>query len=446
MDSHKNSFDDYSSHLIAEPQDDFLIDSEAIYPYPKQRFPEKPILDISGNTRLTKVQILRDFSDLFLTCKSWGFGFGALAETAENPGGVDWRSAEANWELSRSALLKDWYDPNEVIGKRFGRWTNYIMIDIDRHSAYHPIQAGGDEIAGIRQVLAMMGLTHSLIVTSSHSQGLHLYFPLPRPVQSDINARRIHNRLHQAGYLLKGGQLELFPNVRSDSSVQFHFHRLPLQTGSFHWYHGQWQRDLGDFITAWHTAADRQDIDLFLGQKAASTAATDPNPAISSKRFNLADRMQWTGPGQSNQNLGAIVAYCVEQEGLRDPDEIEARGWDLAYTGGYDTYASPNEKEDTNHMRRWIQHNLKNLGGWTGNKAGNTKPNQHRSDNTTQRLLQIIEKLNQTYFSSSNQFCNYVTQESKRLFSVGFSKSSILERKEYWIHLIKKNKPFRASI
>jgi hypothetical protein len=409
------------------------------HPFPIQDKPYKPILDVAEGTRLTQVQILRNFADLFLECDSWGFLSGALAETSEKPGGVDWRSAQANWNLSRSALLKEWYDPDQVIGKRFGYWTNYFMLDIDRHSAYHPIQDGWVAIAGIRQVLAEMGLTHSLIVTSSHSQGLHLYFPLPRPVLSDLNARRVRDHIDQAGYGIKAGQLEIFPNVRSDQTVQFNGHKLPLQTGSFHLHQGKWQRDIGEFIESWHAAEDKQDIDLFIGRKASSTTTTGSNPATSSKRFNLADRMKWTGSGQSNLNLGAIVAYCVEQEGLRDPDEIEDRGWDLAYAAGYDTYSSEPEKKDKDHMRRWIKSKLRKLGGWTGNKAGNTKPNQHRSLNSTQRLLQIIEKPNQNQFSSMNQFCDFVTQESKRLFGVGFSKNTILERKESWIHLIQNN-------
>lgn len=414
-------------------------------PYPIQVSPYTSILDVPDRTSLTRVMILRNFADLFLACDSWGYLTGNLAETRENPGGVAWSSTPPEWKLSRSSLLKEWYDPYRVIGKRFGWWTNYFMIDIDRHSAYHPLQNGWEAISGIQQVLADLGLSKSLMVTSSHSQGLHFYFPLPHGVKADLNAQRIRRQLHLANYPLKDGQMELFPNVRADQNSQFNGHRLPLQTGSFHWYQGQWQRHVGDFIEAWHVAASEQDIDLFIGRKAASTATTDPNPATSSKRFNLAERIQWTGPGQSNQSLGAIVAFCIEQEGLRDPGEIEARGWELAYASGYDTYASAAEKKDKKHMRRWIKCKLKKLGGWTGNKAGNTKSNQHRSNDTTQRLLQIIEKLNQTQFSSMNQFCDYVNQESKKWFGVGFSKNSILKKKEEWIHLIQNNQSLQSQ-
>jgi hypothetical protein len=413
--------------------------SLSISPYPIQFYPYQPILDLPHNVTLSKIQILKSFADLFLECDSWGYSVGALAESPEKPGGVDWCSTPANWKLSRSKLLNEWYDSHQVIGKRFGNWTNYFVLDIDRPSVYHPLQGSSEALSGIRKVLAAMGLPQSLILTSSHSRGLHLYFPLPRPVKSDRNAQRIRDRLHQAGYPLKDGHLELFPNVRTDQTVQFKAHRLPLQTGSFHWYQGRWQRDVGDFVEAWHAAAAHQDIEHFMGRTTASAPTTGPNQTTSRKRFNLAERMQWTGPGQSNENLGAIVAYCIEVEGLRDPDELAARGWELVYAAGYETYASAAEKKDKAHLRRWIKCKLKKLGGWTGNKAGNTKPNQHRSNDSDQRLLSIIENLGNTSFVSINQFCNYVNHESKQKFGVGFGKNTILKKKEMWIHLIQIN-------
>jgi hypothetical protein len=72
-------------------------------------------------------------------------------------------------------------------------------------------------------------------------------------------------------------------------------------------------------------------------------------------------------------------------------------------------------------------------------EMSNTKPNQHRSNDSDQRLLSIIENLGNTSFVSINQFCNYVNHESKQKFGVGFGKNTILKKKEMWIHLIQIN-------
>jgi DNA primase len=63
-----------------------------------------------------------------------------------------------------------------LYGVRFGRTTKYVLIDIDRGSRYHPA-ADPQALRRIQDALELLGLPSCLMLTSSYSGGLHLYFP-----------------------------------------------------------------------------------------------------------------------------------------------------------------------------------------------------------------------------------------------------------------------------
>ena len=63
---------------------------------------------------------------------------------------------------------------DEIVGVKFGPKTKYCLLDIDIDSPHHPDNSNSlKEILG---TLEEVGLTEPIIVQSSHSKGLHIYY------------------------------------------------------------------------------------------------------------------------------------------------------------------------------------------------------------------------------------------------------------------------------
>lgn len=386
----------------------------------------------------------KQFEDIWLNQKTVGYIRG---DYATDSGKVAWSTAEREYEdkkyyftLTSKELWREWRDPNRCIGKRFGYLTNYLVLDVDRDSPYHHLNDGGEAIKKLFEALEPIGMTRCISIQSSYSEGLHFYFPFTKPAKSWVAAELFKNTLEAAGFEFEGGKLESFPNVKSDNKAQYNGHRLPLQRGSYildGWLDplpANVQNPKG-FVDCWDWALEGQDFDTFIQLLDELEFGKKPEKTINGK-FNLDDRLQWTGKGQSNENWGAITAYLIEVEGLRDPVAIEKKAWEWALSHGYEEYASYNEKRDKNHIRRWIKSRLtKKEFGFTFNGGGNINPNQDRADDCTDRLKTILSHLD-TAFSSINQLFQWVCSESKRLFGIGISKASFLSRKSFWNHLL----------
>ncbi|HEY9657577.1 MAG TPA: hypothetical protein V6C65_03870, partial [Allocoleopsis sp.] len=65
---------------------------------------------------------------------------------------------------------------SSLYGVRFGEFTHYLMLDIDRRSAYHPCR-NPLAISEILAALEPLNLIAYVAVSSSDSGGIHLYFP-----------------------------------------------------------------------------------------------------------------------------------------------------------------------------------------------------------------------------------------------------------------------------
>ena len=146
-----------------------------------------------------------DFFVLWTTCPSWSpilkKSDGWL--TIVNPSGK-------KVPLVLGAI-KSHYRRDYIIGKRFGKLTNYLMIDVDKGSPFHPDNGG---IQPILDAMEALGLCRYLLIRSSASGGLHIYFPLAEPVSSWGIACAAHAALTAAGVSIAGGICELFPTKR----------------------------------------------------------------------------------------------------------------------------------------------------------------------------------------------------------------------------------------
>jgi len=224
----------------------------------------------------------------------------------------DWKS-EDRYPLSDRQLLKGEY----LYGVRFEKETQYCLLDIDSHSPYHPKQAPL-AIERLLETLEPLGITDHILCTSSDSQGLHIYLPISKAFNSWKLAKAISVALEQAGFKIKLGQLELFPNPRAystgDTPSLFNAHRLPLQMGSY-----ILNQDFlpvsnshNHFVRMWKFCQRRNTL-----SKRRITALIKQSQKLSYKLSNKATKFLsdlnteieegWTDHGQTNRLLGRIT-------------------------------------------------------------------------------------------------------------------------------------------
>ncbi len=185
-------------------------------------------------------------------------------------GTKDWQTI-TNYKLQPRVLWHKFQDTKNILGVRFGKLTKYCMVDIDRGSWLH-FMNNPQAFRDLCQAFELIGLCRFVILFSSYSEGVHIYFPLPEEVNTFNLACALRMAVENAGFKIKGGQLELFPNTKTYKKnshgkefSHFNGHRLPLQpeTGSvlldddLHPY----SQDLGTFFGQMEWAAQGQDIE-----------------------------------------------------------------------------------------------------------------------------------------------------------------------------------------
>ena len=241
---------------------------------------------------------------------AWKFIYAKNIDRTSKP---EWKT-ETRYPISGRRLYDYWADNETLIGVRFGNQTEYALLDIDKGSPYHP----SNNYAQFKKVLQAseeIGLVRPLIVQSSHSEGLHIYYPLWQEVPSFGLACAIKASLKKNNCEIAAGVIETFPNTKRYDS-EFNGHRLPLQTGSY-LLDNDLQiigRDLNQFVETWLTVQEHQDIDL-LKQAIAEAKANYQPPKDNRKPIKWREDLEkqieagWTGQGQSNQLLYLMGKY-----------------------------------------------------------------------------------------------------------------------------------------
>lgn len=240
---------------------------------------------------------------------------------------------QKRYKLRSRVLFRDWQDAEKLIGVRPGHETAYALLDIDINSPYHPRQ-DASAIARIEVALETIGITRTLRIRSSWSEGLHLYLPLPEFVKTFNLAVALKNCLEPQGFKLKQGHLECFPNVKAYGNIiktEYLAHRLPLQPGSgsclLDESFSPASNELDEFLSLWDIAATGQDISTL--RQALPLARKNRYKKVCS-RLNKVDSWKkdletlieegWTGPSQTNQLLKefgcyghVFLGYCGEE-------------------------------------------------------------------------------------------------------------------------------------
>ena len=232
-----------------------------------------------------------------------------------------WRS-QRRYRLKNRVLYRDWQDAEKLVGVRPGHTIAYALLDIDINSPYHPRQ-DASAIARIEAALETIGITRSLRIRSSWSEGIHLYLPLPESVKTFDLAVALKNCLVPQGFELKQGHLECFPNVKAFGNViktEYLAHRLPLQPASgsclLDEAFGPGSNKLSDFLDQWDIAAAGQDIQtlkqaLPLARKNRFKKVRNRLNKVESWKRDLETVLAegWSGPSQTNQLLKEFGCY-----------------------------------------------------------------------------------------------------------------------------------------
>jgi hypothetical protein len=227
-----------------------------------------------------------------------------------------------------------------LIGVSFASTTNYLLADLDRWSIYHP-HCNIIEFHRLLACLEEVGLVRPLIVRSSDSEGLHIYYPLPALVSSYYLSKTAQHALESAGFKLSSGQLELFPNAKRydpDGKTSFRAHRLPLLKGSC-LLHPEtlepYSNALPDFLCAWNLCSENQDSDQLITSIAETKERERANHRSRYQRgrssqgkegSNLYDlsHLRWSGAGQTNDLLGYATWHGYAFQGLRTEEALSS--------------------------------------------------------------------------------------------------------------------------
>ena len=358
---------------------------------------------------------------------------------------IDGWHTNSKYPLSPRDLIQKLRSPHEIIGVRFGTETRYLMLDIDAGSQYH---SANDE-QGYKKILGVMegiGLAGYILMQSSDSTGLHIYFPLPESVNSFNLACASRYALEKAGLIINGGTLETFPNVKAYSDVTktlFNGHRLPLQEGSYllDSNYEPYSQSIESFLIAWKNAAASQDMKVL--NKAIATAPRPKNIKTQETgkgttwRSNLESRIAtgWTGKGQTNELMFQISQYGRVFLGIDDLSELaEYTATKAKSCNGFYEYSSHTHEVDRLALdkSKYVMEEYYPYGSKSGVSSGDRiaktkKPKTPLID----RVMSAVRQLGGQLFERTRDLITAIRAIAK------CSPTPLYEFKELWQPLLK---------
>jgi len=327
--------------------------------------------------------------------------------------------------------VESYYRRHIILGKRFGKLTNYLMIDIDINSPFHPRNGG------IEQILAAMesiGLCRYLLIRSSASEGIHIYFSLAEPVSVWALACAAHAALTAAGVTITGGTCELFPNKRA-LNAEHNGHRLPLQDGSF--ILDSDFRCIGNskavFLRQWRLCAVGQDNEKL--QQALSGNAiyappstpVEPLPTVTApqrahistaRTTHVIPPIAWVSYRQSNDVMRELVNYGDRYVGHKNIADLA--DWVRAVApqlSGYEQFASPKSKRDIERgtwPRRWAKSHFNSVYTY---KVGGSDHNTNVARDAKARIFAALDLMCVTAAIGVTELFNNIANIAKHRFN-----------------------------
>ena len=293
---------------------------------------------------LHQIDLYSQLSQLF----HLGFRF-IKAKNTEQP---QWETI-SKYELKDGGFIKDYASVLFLLGVSFGAKTLYTLLDIDINSPYHPAN-NPTAFQKLLHTLEKKGLTHPVVIQSSHSGGIHVYFFFPKKLHTFRVASLIHVTLVNAGFKFRPGHLEIFPNPKPYSTngkfSNYKAHRLPVQPESGSYLLDRW----GELVTNLEGMTHLGQVAMFLREAEASAQAHQVSITQIESELDWAYRLYtkfiakyqhldqnyseaatewledlqlsmgigWTGKQQTNKMLQIFVVYGIVFKGLEDKQDL----------------------------------------------------------------------------------------------------------------------------
>ncbi len=297
--------------------------------------------------------------------------FGAIiapnqAEGDEKPA---WRTID--YYLQPSQLWNLHQDKSKLVGLRFNDTTRYATIDLDLEGDYHNIES----INRIKAALEDIGIVDIIILQSSFSGGYHLILTFASPLPTFALACALEITLRNAGFILRQGHLEIFPNTKPYSAKQITNYkaiRCPMQPGSGSFLLNDDLQPISDsvsiFLDYCDRAASRQDLTKL------KRVANKAKKQISRERYRKqesADVAQWranweeiittgwTGKGQTNTLLQIFVGYGIVFLDLESDKLVEFCVTTAINAPGYSQYCR-HQHEIEARVQHWVESTIRN--------------------------------------------------------------------------------------
>lgn len=328
----------------------------------------KPLFSSQGDDSSRKDLLPGDpLGQHFLKYFNHGWRF-ILAQTPEEGERVQWRT-ETRYPLEPRDLWELHQDPEYLLGLSFGSYTMFIAADIDSKSKNHPNRSRR-RFDGVLEAMEGIGLCRPIILQSSDSGGLHIYWFLPQAAHSFSLAIAAKRALNKADihFRLIDGQLELFPNPKAydlEKVRNFRPLRLPLQAGSYlldrnlervndsvhtlvHW--ADWSangQDLETLEVAMGEAVEWHKKELRFRRRRNS---------IEQFRADLQNQIQtgWESYGQTNFLLWKFAMYGIIFEGLEGEELVKWMIETATKARGYERFCR-HQHEIEKRVKDWAK-------------------------------------------------------------------------------------------
>ncbi|MHC5779075.1 hypothetical protein [Nostoc sp.] len=280
-----------------------------------------------------------------------------------------WRTID--YYLQPSQLWKLHQDKSKLVGLRFDNTTRYATIDLDFFGDYHNIES----INRIKAALEEIGIVDIIILQSSFSGGYHLILTFASSLPTFPLACALEITLRNAGFILRQGHLEIFPNTKPYSAKQITNYkaiRCPMQPGSGSFLLNDDLQPISDsvsiFLDHCDRAASRQDLAKL------KRVANKAKKQISRERYRKqesADVVEWrtnweeiiaigwTGQGQTNTLLQIFVGYGIVFLDLESDKLVEFCLNTAINAPGYSQYCR-HQHEIEARVRHWVESTIRN--------------------------------------------------------------------------------------
>ncbi|BAQ66977.1 hypothetical protein [Geminocystis sp. NIES-3709] len=325
-----------------------------------------------------------------------------------------WRTIKT--PLRDESLIKIFSDSTQIVGVGFGQYSQYIMLDIDKNSPYHP-NNDRKAIIKLEFALSKIGLIENIKIQSSNSDGLHIYYPIKVKIKSYQLGKKITEYLEAEGWTVKNGILEVFPNKKKgnyshnkEEWTVYQRHRLPLQPDSgsyllddkYQVIRQQWCLGLEEFVTKWRQIESRQPIEqlkTYLYGKINSSSKLK----IISRELEAQIARGFTNAGETNDillELGRRVRIVEKLGGIDLKDKLIEI---VTSMSGYKEYCGHQQEiiERCQDVARWAQKHF-----WVKNERKKQDlplpktNNKYKQEEAKIRISRALEQaLDKTFFT-----------------------------------------------